>query len=481
MKEIVVALGYTFVLVPLFFYGVNGYVLLWWRKRWKAPARAVPIEWPSVTVQLPIYNERDVVARVIEAAGRLRYPGKLDIQLLDDSTDDTAAIAARVIARVRARGVNIEHIRRANRVGYKAGALAHGLTLSEADLVLILDADFVPEESFLVDTVPYFTTDDIACVQGRWGHLNRDASGFTRSQALGIDVHFTIEQRARAAAQWTVAFNGTAGLWRRSALEDAGGWSADTLTEDLDLSYRAWLRGWRIVYADRAVCPAELPEDMLAFKAQQRRWARGSTTTARKLLGRIWRADVGLGAKVQATLHLTHYAVHPLILASAALALPFGLVAPPGASLWTILPALAMATGGPIGMSLAAAAESDAGEPWLTRLRDVAALVLIGTGLAVSNTVAVFRGLSTKPAEFRRTPKGGAASSYRVAADGLGLAELGCAVACGALAGWLAHRGIVTMVPFLLLYAVGLGYVGFATLRDSARRSERSIELSEKA
>ncbi|HTM18898.1 MAG TPA: hypothetical protein VL172_00255, partial [Kofleriaceae bacterium] len=209
------------------------------------------------------------------------------------------------------------------------------------------------------------------------------------------------------------------------------------------------------------------PEQMLAFKAQQRRWACGSTATARKLLPRIWRADLPLAAKVEATLHLTHYAVHPLILASAALALPFGLIAPPGASLWSILPALAMATGGPVGMALAAAAEAD--PRWPARLRDVAALALLGTGVALSNSVAVVRGLIARGGEFQRTPKGGAATSYRLIPDPLGLAELGCGLACATLAGWLLHRGIYSMVPFLLLYAAGLGYVGAVTLRETAR------------
>lgn len=479
ISAVVIGLGYAFVLVPLFLYGLNGYVLLFWRRRWKAPARAQPTRWPAVTVQIPIYNERDVVSRAIEAAGRLRYAGPLDIQVLDDSTDDTAAIAATAVARLQARGVRATHVRRGHRDGFKAGALAHGMTLSDAELLLILDADFVPDPEFLVRAVPLFCDTDIACVQTRWGHLNRTATGFTRGQALGVDVHFAIEQRARAAANWTVAFNGTGGVWRRTALEDAGGWSADTLTEDLDLSYRAWLRGWRLVYADDIVCPAEIPEQMLAFKAQQRRWACGSTATARKLLGRVWRADVGLGAKLQATFHLTHYAVHPLILLSAALALPFGMIAPPGASLWTLLPALAMATGGPIGMALAAASESEPRRA--LRLRDVGAVVLIGTGLALSNSIAVLRGLSNKSREFRRTPKGGAESSYRAPPDLLGLAELGCAAACLVLAGWLAHRGIVTMVPFLLLYAAGLGHVGWVTIREIARQRPEAIEVSREA
>ncbi|HTM21127.1 MAG TPA: glycosyltransferase, partial [Kofleriaceae bacterium] len=239
MTTLVIVLGYALVLVPLFVYGINSYVLLWWRRRWREPAAWSAVgQWPATAVQIPIYNERDVVARVIDAAGRLRYPGSLLVQVLDDSTDDTSELAAAALSRLRERGVAVQHVRRGDRTGYKAGALAHGMTLTDAELFLVLDADFVPGPDFLIDTVPLLVSPDVACVQARWGHLNRERDGFTRAQALGIDVHFAIEQRARAAARWTVAFNGTAGLWRRTALDAAGGWSADTLTEDLDLSYR---------------------------------------------------------------------------------------------------------------------------------------------------------------------------------------------------------------------------------------------------
>ena len=477
----VLALVFLVALAALFAFGINGYVLLVRRRSWRPPRPADPStsRWPHVCVQIPIFNERDVVSRVVHAVGALRYPGRLDIQVLDDSTDDTTVFSRRALAAIAREGVEVRHVRRSQRDGFKAGALAHGMTLTEAEMFLILDADFIPDPDFLERVVPLLDDADIGCVQTRWGHINRDHSQFTRAQALGIDVHFFVEQRARAAAGWPVSFNGTGGLWRRRALEDGGGWSADTLTEDLDLSYRVWLRGWRIRYTDDIVCPAEIPETMLAFKAQQRRWACGSTATARKLLGPIWRASGSLGAKVQATLHLTHYAVHPLILLTALLAIPLGAVASPSASLWTVLAPLAMATVGPIAMALAAAKEAGLG--WRQRLRDVPSIVLLGTGVALSNSMAVFQGLRSKRRAFVRTPKGGATSSYRAREDRLGVAELGSAIACLAIAGWLAHHGIYTMVPFLLLYAAGLGHVGVATLVETRENRAHELALSEEA
>ncbi len=475
---ILFAIAYGAVLMALFAYGFNGYVLVTLRRRWTPPAEIEIEDWPHVVVQLPVYNERDVVTRVIEAVGRLRYPGRLTIQVLDDSTDDTPALVKAALDRLDHRDLTLQHVRREDRVGYKAGALAHGMTLTDAELVLILDADFLPEPDFLIETVPRLTSSDVACVQTRWGHLNRDHSALTRGQALGIDVHFAVEQRARAAANWPVAFNGSGGLWRREAIDDAGGWSGDTLTEDLDLSYRAWLRGWKTVYVDRVVCPAEIPETMLAFKAQQRRWARGSTAVARKLLGQIWRSPASFGCKLQATLHLTHYSVHPLILLSSLLALPLGWLAPTGSPLWMVLPVMAMATGGPMRMALAASA--DEGLPWSRRLRDLGRVMMLGTGLALSNTIAVAKGWFGGPAEFERTAKGGAGSSYRTTADRLGAGELLWAAGCAGGAVWLASRGVIVMVPFLLLYAAGLATVGIATLRETrAARTHRSIATQE--
>ena len=267
---------------------------------------------PLVMVQLPIYNERDVAARLIHAVARLDWPvDRLLVQVLDDSTDDTTAIVATALSCYREWGQHVEHVRRPSRTGYKAGALQYGLASSAADFVAIFDADFVPPADFLRRTIPFFADPSVACVQARWGHINAEESGFTQAQALGFDGHFIVEKQARDAVGAFTHFNGSAGVWRRAAIDAAGGWQADTLTEDFDLSYRAQLAGWRIVYCGDVVVPAELPVQLDAFRRQQHRWAKGSMQTAGKLLGQLWRAPQPLWRKVFGTLHLTNYLAHP--------------------------------------------------------------------------------------------------------------------------------------------------------------------------
>jgi len=472
-----VAVVYGLVLLALFVFGANAYVLVARARRYRLPRPPSPGQWPDVLVQIPVFNERDVAARAVEAAGRLAYPGRVAVQILDDSEDDTPERIAPAVAALRAQGRAVEHVRRGGREGFKAGALAAGLARSEAPLVAIFDADFVPPPDFLARAVPHLEAPDVACVQGRWGHLDRDESPLTRAQALGIDVHFSVEQRARVAAGWPVSFNGSGGIWRRAALDDAGGWSADTLTEDLDLAYRATLRGYRVVYADDLECPGELPASLTAFKAQQRRWARGSTEVARKLLGPLWRSPLPLGAKVQATLHLLHYTVHPLLLASAALALPVCLTSRGADALWAVLAPLAMATGGPLAMAIRTGRER--GLPWRALAADTSRMMLLGVGLAVSNSVAVLGALGGQRAPFERTPKGGRTSSYRSRRDRLGPAELASGAACLLLAAFNVVQGMPSLVPFLTLYGAGLLAVGVGSHRES--RARRHPDPGERA
>jgi cellulose synthase/poly-beta-1,6-N-acetylglucosamine synthase-like glycosyltransferase len=232
---------------------------------------------PYVTIQLPLYNEANVAVRLLEKVALIEYPrARLEIQVLDDSTDDTGLLLQPVIARLQARGLDVVYVRRTNRVGYKAGALDAGLAVAKGELIAMFDADFLPDSDFLRRLVPHFEDPKVGMVQGRWGHLNRDESFFTRVGALMLDGHHVVENRVRQAAGWLFNFAGTGGIWRKSAIETSGGWQHDTLTEDLDLSYRAQLQGWKFVYRENVVVPAELPDDVMAFRAQQFRWAKGT-------------------------------------------------------------------------------------------------------------------------------------------------------------------------------------------------------------
>jgi cellulose synthase/poly-beta-1,6-N-acetylglucosamine synthase-like glycosyltransferase len=319
---IAVLIVYYGALTLVTVYAVHRLYLLRVRRRYALPSPRRLDRWPDLTIQLPIYNEPNVAERLIEAAARLEYPGKLDIQVLDDSTDDTSLLVARVVERLRSSGAGIDHVRRGSRDGYKAGALAFGMTRSSSELFAVFDADFVPPADSLLRMVPEFANPSVGMVQARWGHLNRDESLLTRAQAIFLDAHFAIESAARFAAGHFFNFNGTAGIWRRRTIEDAGGWSASTLTEDLDLSYRAQLAGWKFVFLRDVEVPAELPPTIGAFQEQQFRWTKGSIQTARRLLLRILRAHVPAATKIQAVFHLTANAAYLLTFLLALLLVP---------------------------------------------------------------------------------------------------------------------------------------------------------------
>ncbi|MCX7915282.1 MAG: glycosyltransferase family 2 protein, partial [Verrucomicrobiae bacterium] len=297
------------MLVLLSFYGAHRLwmLFLYYRHRHDRPQPLGRFETPPlVTVQLPVYNEPCVVERLLDAMGRLEYPrDRLEIQVLDDSTDETPQLVQSKVRALRAAGWNIQHLRRPHRQGFKAGALQYGLEHAKGELIAIFDADFVPPPDLLQRTVDFFTDPQVGMVQLRWGHLNDQQSLLTRVQSILIDGHFLIEQTARSRSGRFFNFNGTAGLWRRQCIEDAGGWSADTLAEDLDLSYRAQLRGWKFLFLPDVVVPAELPVEMAAFKTQQHRWAKGAIQTCKKLLPSVWRSSLPWKIKLEATIHLT--------------------------------------------------------------------------------------------------------------------------------------------------------------------------------
>lgn len=440
-------------------------LLTYWRYRDKINPIPAVKEWPSVVVQLPIYNERHVVERLLNAVAALDYPrDRLLVQLLDDSTDETVAIAAARIAALAQTGLNIQHIRRENRSGYKAGALAYGLTLTDSELVVVLDADFVPAPDFLRRTVPYLAVDPgLGMIQTRWGHLNPFSNLLTLGQTLALDGHFVVEQTARSRAGWLMSFNGSGGVWRAQCIRDAGGWRDLTLTEDLDLSYRAQLAGWRFLYLPEVVVPGELPPQIAAYKQQQARWAKGSTQTLGYILNPLWHSRFSLPQRLMATLHLCQYLPHPLmvlmllitppLLTSHSLQhLPLGLLG-------------IVALGPPLVYVIS---QRSLYPDWKRRLLAFPILLALGTGIAWSNSQAVISGLLGKKGEFRRTPKFALAwhgSGYALPFDSNVWVELFLA----AYAVWgviLALRTSPALAPYLAVYSFAFGLVALWGLHD---------------
>jgi cellulose synthase/poly-beta-1,6-N-acetylglucosamine synthase-like glycosyltransferase len=442
-----------------------------WPRR-PRPAPPPPEAWPAVVVQLPVFNERYVVERLIDAAAALDYPrDRLTIQVLDDSTDDTAALAKARVAYHRARGRRITHHHRARRAGFKAGALAEGLALaltSETDeaqglaaapgeLVAVFDADFLPPPDFLRRTAPLFCADPrLGMVQARWEHLNPDQSALTRAQALASDGYFAVDQVARSRAGWLMNFNGSAGVWRRAAIEAAGNWQGDTLAEDLDLSYRAQLNGWRLDYLPDVAVPAELPASLAALKRQQFRWATGSFQVLRKLGPRLWRAHMPLWRKALGFLHLAGYIVQPLMLAVLLLSLPVVLL---HGRTPVSLGVLGLAGLGPPLVGLWGQVAFRRG--WPQRMRYYPVLLSLGIGLALTSTRALWAAFFGRRHAFLRTPKATPVNPrdnvYALPVDWTTWGEL--VLALYALAtGLLALDLAPGLAPLICLYALGFGY-----------------------
>ena len=467
---------YYVVLAVLCVYGAHRTWLMWAYYRGAAPPAPTPAPGgvtappPRVLVQLPMYNERFVAERVIEAAAALRWPReRLEIQVLDDSTDATRAVAAAAVGRLAARGLRAAYLPREDRAGFKAGALAAGLRRSDAELVAVFDADFVPSPDFLERTVGVFADPRVGMVQMRWGHLNAAWSLLTRIQAAMLEGHFLFESCARFRAGRLFNFNGTAGIWRRAAIEDAGGWAHDTLTEDLDLSYRAQLRGWRFVFLRDPVCPAELPVDMNGFKGQQRRWTKGGVQTARKLLPAVLRSgDLSAAQKLEAAFHLTNGAAYVLLLLLCCLR-PLVVPLAPNPISALDLPVLLVAT-----VSLCtfyALAQKEAGVPLLERLLVMPMVMAAGIGLSLSNSAAVLGGLGRRVGEFVRTPKHAVLGRrperrprrspvYRPAAGWLPFGELALGAWFAATAWRGAAAGDLPALLFYALFGAGFLYVG---------------------
>ncbi len=413
---VVLLAAYYGVLALLSLYGIHRLVMISRLARARgrndpssAPREAALHARPRVTVQLPIYNELNVAPRLVEAASRLRYPRELlEIQILDDSDDETSLVLERQTADLVSRGHDVRHIRRTERTGFKAGALDAGLAQAHGELIAIFDADFVPEEDFLERIVPEFDDPGIGMVQARWDHLNREHSLLTRLQAILLDGHFLIEHAARHLRGRFFNFNGTAGVWRREAIVSAGGWQHDTLTEDLDLSYRAQLAGWRFRFLSKLDVPAELPENLAAFRSQQRRWTLGSVQTLRKLGRQILTAEFPLGTRVEAVAHLSSNLAYPLMVLLTLL-LPATALLPIEGIKHIVMPldAVILTTAWLSVLSFYMVSQKLAGQS----LRRAAVLQIpvmaLGIGMALHNSRAVLRGLVQRGGEFVRTPKSG--------------------------------------------------------------------------
>ncbi len=481
---------YIAVSLGLFVYGVNWYYLTArWRRlrKSRAPVPRALHSQPKVTVQLPVYNERYVAARLLAAVAAFDWPHDLlEIQVLDDSDDDTTDLLARSVSHLQSRGFDVHHLRRGSRSGFKAGALAYGLTRASGDFMAIFDCDFFPPPEFLKRVMPEFEDPQVGLVQTRWGHLNAEYSPLTRAEAIGVDGHFAVEQEVRYRLGYLMNFNGTAGVWRRACIEAAGGWGSDTLAEDLDLSYRAQLRGWRSVYRKDVVCPAELPAQITAFKRQQFRWAKGSIQVFLKLREGIRDSALTRGQRAEAYLHLSLYVVHPLMLISFLLVPPLLLLG----GIDPFVPALfATASLGPASMYIASQWEFHPTD-WKRRLLSLPFLTVVGAGLSLNNSRAVVEAVLKRRSEFLRTPKFGLegrrgtwrGSRYALRGTGETVAEIAFAaygIAGAALAvasdNWWAlpwtalfAAGFLTVAALSVLHSIAAVHPGKDGIPDAA-------------
>jgi cellulose synthase/poly-beta-1,6-N-acetylglucosamine synthase-like glycosyltransferase len=475
--ETVILATYFFVLVILAVYGWHRYYLvyLYMKNKERHPVPAGQFDClPAVTIQLPIYNEMYVADRLIDAVCELDYPRELlEIQVLDDSTDETRSVAEQAVRRNAARGLDIKYIHRTDRSGFKAGALEAGLNVARGEYVGIFDADFIPPANFLRRTIPYFTDAKVGMVQARWGHINQDYSLLTKIQSILLDGHFVLEHGSRNRGGLFFNFNGTAGIWRRTAIAEAGGWQHDTLTEDLDLSYRAQLRGWRFVYLQDLVAPAEVPVEMNAFKSQQHRWAKGSIQTCRKLLPRILQSKLPIGVKAEAFFHLSANFNYLLMCVLSVLMYPAMYIRYNMGWYEMLLidvPLFFAATASVANFYMVCQRELHS--DWTTRLKYLPFLMSIGIGLTVNNTKAVLEALFNKQSDFARTPKYRIEGSedewigkkYRQNITVQPMIEVALGLYFTATVFYALSNGIYGTLPFLVLFQIGFLYTGLLSI-----------------
>ena len=476
----IVLISYFVSLFVLFVFGLHGFIMIFYHNKYKNVKHThnenfVPID--KVTIQLPLYNEYYVVDRLINSVCEIDYPKDLmEIQVLDDSTDETVELTARIVAEKKKEGFDIEHIRRSNREGFKAGALKEGMKTAIGKYIAIFDADFIPQKEFLKKTLSFFSDEKVGMVQTRWEHINGDYSILTRAQALALDGHFVIEQSVRNKAGFFINFNGTGGIWKRECIEDAGNWEADTLTEDLDLSYRAQLNGWRFVFLKDFTSPAELPSEINALKNQQFRWTKGAIETAKKILPLVWRSKIPLRVKLQATFHLTNNLVFPFILLAAILNVPLVFIknSGPHQLYFAVMSLFVLAFVSSFMFYLYS--QKDIREDWRKKIVLFPLFMAGSMGFAVNNSRAVFEGLLNRKSEFVRTPKFKVEDSKdswlgkRYTSKKLGLSvivELIMAVYC--LVGVAASIYFleIAALPFQFLFFLGFAFVSLTSIKHT--------------
>jgi cellulose synthase/poly-beta-1,6-N-acetylglucosamine synthase-like glycosyltransferase len=482
---------YFAMLVGLSIYGLHRYLMIYlyykYRKQKATPAGQFA-ELPKVTVQLPLYNEMYVAERLLDAVIALDYPkNRIEVQVLDDSTDETTEIVRRKVAKLRQQGFDVSHIHRTNRYGYKAGALENGLQTATGEFIAIFDADFVPQPELLQTTIQFFTDPNIGMIQTRWGHLNERYSILTRLQSMFLDGHFLIEQTARARSGRFFNFNGTAGIWRRTCIVSSGGWQHDTLAEDLDLSYRAQIKGWRFLFLPDIVTPAELPVEMNAFKSQQHRWAKGSVQAGKKMLPVLWRTNLPLKIKIEGTVHLTSNFGHLMLLVLCLLfhsSASAGTNQATGGNPWTKMLLVDLPLFLAASMSITAfyfCAQKELHAQWWKRLLYIPFLMAVGIGLSLNNARAVLEAIFNHQSEFVRTPKFGvrsrddswAGTKYRALRGLVPYLEVGFGVYFSYLLLQAIDKSQWTLIPFVMVFQGGFLYVGLMSLMQSSARMFR--------
>lgn len=477
----IVLVSYFISLTILLVFGSHGFIMIYYHNKYKKK-EPIPnkdfVPDKLVTIQLPLYNELYVAERLIHSVCEIDYPRELlEIQVLDDSTDETVDIVAKLVEIKQQQGFDIQHVRRESRKGFKAGALKEGLKTAKGDYVAIFDADFVPSKNFLKNTLKYFHNPKVGMVQTRWEHLNSDFSILTKIQALALDGHFVIEQSVRNKAGFFINFNGTGGVWKKECIEDAGNWQDDTLTEDLDLSYRAQLKGWKFIYLKDFTTPAELPFEINALKAQQFRWTKGAIETAKKILPLVWKSNLPLKVKLQSTFHLTNNFLFPVTLLAGILNVPLIFIknSGPHDAFFDFMSIFILAFIGSFIFYLYS--QKDVYADWRKKIALFPLFMAGSMGLAVNNSRAVFEGLMNRKSEFVRTPKfkvvkrtDAVASNSNYITKKLNFSvyvELLLAVYCLVGVGASIYFLEIAALPFQLMFFFGYAVVSVMSLKNA--------------